>query len=140
MHYWHKHGDDITVYATHALARASAAGIARQFWGELTGRPDVRDDVPASPDDLSDEEAASVYFGELEEHEGYEITQTTVIGAGGDTAAGLETCQAWRTGLGGRPTRASAPGGQHRAATGPPGKPAHTPPARPAWGGLPPTG
>jgi hypothetical protein len=90
LHYWHKHGDDITVYATHALAQASAAGIARMYWGEL----DVHGDVPESPGDLSDEEAASVYFGELEEHEGYEITETTVIGAAGEIAAGLETCQA----------------------------------------------
>ena len=86
LHYWHKHGDDIAVYVTHALACAGAAGIARQFWDELTGRVNVRDDVPASPDCLSDEEAAGMYFGELEEYEGYGITETAVIGAEGETA------------------------------------------------------
>ena len=66
--YSHRHGDDNTVHYSIAQARAALAGIAREWWHEITGY----DGVPPSPDGLTDDQAIETYFGH-EETERYQI-------------------------------------------------------------------
>ncbi len=72
--YSHKHGDDVNVYATDAGARASLAEIARMYWADMYGDGNPADDVPETPEGLSDEEAARLYFANMD-GESAEIVQ-----------------------------------------------------------------
>lgn len=73
--YEHKHGTDLSVYATEALALAAKATIAAQWWEqELVDEPYPED--PA--------EAAELYFekmGERDNGEWFTIEEHDVIGA-----------------------------------------------------------
>lgn len=82
LHYWHKHGSDISLYATYELARRSIADIARAYWADAVNHPFSQEvGLPDSPDGLNDEDVARLYFQVMESSEGYEITETTVQGA-----------------------------------------------------------
>lgn len=66
--YDHRHGIDVSVYTTIELATAAVAGIAREWWSEITGYGEV----PDTPDGLTDEEATEIYFAHQDD-EGYAI-------------------------------------------------------------------
>lgn len=76
--YEHKHGSDLTVFATQDLAIKAQAGIARDWWNE-------REDQ-STPDDhstLSDEEVIEAYFTADNEEEFFTIEELPVIGEAG---------------------------------------------------------
>lgn len=76
VRYWHKHGDDITVYATEEAAAAGVAEIAREWWDDAVGRVD---DFPETPDGLTDREVTELYFGAMDDREGYDITEAPLL-------------------------------------------------------------
>ncbi len=62
----HRHGQDMWVHETEAGAKGSLAGYVREWWSELTGRWDAREDLPAeAPDD--DDEAIATYFENVDD-------------------------------------------------------------------------
>jgi hypothetical protein len=76
--YSHRHGDDISVYASYDLARAGLAGICREWWNDARAGDDS---FPASPDGLSDDEVIARYFNAMDSTESWEITEAAVHGA-----------------------------------------------------------
>lgn len=64
LQYTHKHGDDFTAWPSQQEAESALAGIVREWWAaEMKGE----DGVPATPDDLSDEDAVRMYFDHTSE-------------------------------------------------------------------------
>jgi hypothetical protein len=74
LSYSHKHGESIMVYATEEGADAAKAEIAREYWADAAGSVNAPDNFPASADDLSDADAASLYFDVMS---GIESVSTT---------------------------------------------------------------
>ena len=95
--YSHRRGDDITVHHSIAQARAALAGIAREWWHEITGY----DGVPPSPDGLTDDQAIETYFGRQED-ERYQIAAARVPQpvAGGQVHGDADGLLAWAEGIG----------------------------------------
>jgi hypothetical protein len=78
VHHLHRHGCDVRLYATDALAHAAVAELARNWWPEIAWD----DGAPATPDGLSDADAIRIYF----DHHASEcctVDLAQVIGAGG---------------------------------------------------------
>jgi hypothetical protein len=71
LQYSHKHGEDLTAYATPQAAEAGIAEIVREWWAsEMRGE----EGVPASPAELSDAEAVEMYFNHTSEtHEIHDL-------------------------------------------------------------------
>ena len=65
--YRHRHGEDISVYASEALAEEARQHIAWQFWDELS------DPLPMP------EEPADTYFKERSREESFVIIELPVI-------------------------------------------------------------
>lgn len=78
LSYSHKHGTDITVYATEESANAAKAEIARGYWADAAGSVNAPDDFPASADDLSDAAAVSLYFEVMSDTESVSTTAAEV--------------------------------------------------------------
>jgi N-formylglutamate amidohydrolase len=74
--YTHHHGEDVFAYASEEGASAAKAELARLYWDDAVSRKGA--DLPASADDLSDAEAAGLYFGAMADRESVSITVTTV--------------------------------------------------------------
>lgn len=74
LRYWHKHGEDLSAYATQEAAEASMAAVARQGWDEIADEAGV----PSNPDNLTDEAARKMYFDRMGDTEGYDTTSLTV--------------------------------------------------------------
>ena len=70
VEYAHKHGTDFSAHATAAEARQVVAWIARQFWADIAA---IRDELPATPEGLSDEEMVQMYFDACAPQESYEV-------------------------------------------------------------------
>ena len=68
LHYSHRHGDDITLWAASDLAYAALGTIVREYWDEITDD----DGVPDSPDALTDDQAIEMYF-DRQDDESYSI-------------------------------------------------------------------
>jgi hypothetical protein len=67
----HRHGRDISAYASEELAVAEGARIARQWWGEARERePSLAEQAPAS-----DAEALELYFAARDGVESFEIAR-----------------------------------------------------------------
>jgi hypothetical protein len=76
LRYSHKHGDELSAHVSLEAAIDDIAGIARECWHEIADDPRA----PETPDNLSDEDAVSVYF-ERNTEENYEIEALPVQGA-----------------------------------------------------------
>lgn len=74
LQYTHVHGQDLSAHATLQGAEKALAGIAREWW---TRELDGIAGVPATPDDLSDNEAVRIYFGHLDD-EDYQIHELDI--------------------------------------------------------------
>lgn len=77
LDYAHKHGSDVSAYATEEAARSAAAQIARYFWADEAPRCP---EMPSTPDGLSDEDVTRIYFTNLD-GEDYQIHGLDVAGA-----------------------------------------------------------
>lgn len=73
----HRHGRDVTAYASEELAVAEGARIAREWWSEARERdPSLPEKPPAR-----DAEAMELYFEAQDGYEFYEIAGCPVQGA-----------------------------------------------------------
>jgi hypothetical protein len=53
-----RHGQDVSVYASHEGAYAALADIASEGWNEVPASADM----PESPDGLSEQEMVEIYY------------------------------------------------------------------------------
>jgi hypothetical protein len=72
----HRHGRDVSAYASEELAVAEAARIAREWWSEAREQDAS---LPERPP-VDDEEAMELYFAAQEGREFYEIATCPVEG------------------------------------------------------------
>jgi hypothetical protein len=73
--YSHKHGQDLSAYATEALAEAAKVGIAKEWWED---RAD--DEAPDDYAALTEDEIVTAYFDE-NDREWADIEALDVMGA-----------------------------------------------------------
>jgi hypothetical protein len=77
--YSHKHGDDVTLHADEGGAEHAIAEIARSYWGDVAA---LYDDMPATPDGLTDKQVTETYFDYYGAFESYSIELRPVQGPG----------------------------------------------------------
>lgn len=71
LHYSHKHGDDLSAFATEAAAHAAVFGIVSDYW---------KDEMGAEPMPEDQAEAVAAYFEQTEGRESYEVRRVDVVG------------------------------------------------------------
>ena len=82
LRYSHKHGDDILAFTSLDLASDALAAIAREWWDDITG---IWDEVPETPDGLSDEATIEMYF-DHQDDESWSIENIAIMGTSDVTA------------------------------------------------------
>jgi hypothetical protein len=82
LRYSHRHGDDLLAFTSTDLAHDALAAICREWWDDITWN----DDVPETPDGMTDEAIIETYF-DHQSDEFYAIEHLAIFGTAGDVSA-----------------------------------------------------